>query len=271
MTLVEAHGTGAPLGDPIEVHALADAYGAFTDEPASAPSARQDQYRAHHGGGGHRRGPQGGAGPARADVAPSLNFSQVNRHIDLAGSPFLVSTDKRPWEAQEPRGAGRRQLLRLQRHQRPCRARGAARRGDRHRRPRPLALRPLGQDRGVSPAARRGVVRWLEAHPDTDLERAARTLLIGRTHFASAPPSSRPSGRSFRAACAAGSRAGPRLPSRGPRGMLPPPTCRARRWTPMPSFPAAGPPFGFRPIRSSASATGRSLRCRHRHRCGRIH
>ncbi|WGF87501.1 SDR family NAD(P)-dependent oxidoreductase [Marinivivus vitaminiproducens] len=101
--LVEAHGTGTKLGDPIEVAALTDAFAAFT--PAKGFCAIGSVKTNI----GHAMAAAGMAGLLKAVLAvrhrtlpPSLNFTTPNRHIDFAGSPFVVNTETRPWQADHP-------------------------------------------------------------------------------------------------------------------------------------------------------------------------
>ncbi|MFT4191881.1 MAG: SDR family NAD(P)-dependent oxidoreductase [Comamonas sp.] len=105
---VEAHGTGTTLGDPIEVAALAQAFGASTTRRAfcAIGSVKTNV--------GHLDAAAGVTGLIKAAMAlkhrtlpPSLNFEQPNPRIDFAASPFYVNTEARPWpEAGTPRRAG---------------------------------------------------------------------------------------------------------------------------------------------------------------------
>ncbi|MGE4048180.1 MAG: SDR family NAD(P)-dependent oxidoreductase [Acetobacteraceae bacterium] len=104
--LIEAHGTGTRLGDPIEIAALTDAFAAFTrDTGFCAIGSVKTNI-------GHAMAAAGVAGLIKAVQAlrhralpPSLHFSTPNRHIDFAGSPFVVNTAARAWESDAPRRA----------------------------------------------------------------------------------------------------------------------------------------------------------------------
>jgi acyl transferase domain-containing protein/2-polyprenyl-3-methyl-5-hydroxy-6-metoxy-1,4-benzoquinol methylase/acyl carrier protein len=106
---IEAHGTGTPLGDPIEVAALTQAYRASTDQVGfcALGSVKTNI--------GHLDAAAGIAGLIKTvlslkqkELPPSLHFEQPNPEIDFAHSPFYVNTTPRPWVANgnHPRRAG---------------------------------------------------------------------------------------------------------------------------------------------------------------------
>ncbi|HEX7241972.1 MAG TPA: beta-ketoacyl synthase N-terminal-like domain-containing protein, partial [Longimicrobiaceae bacterium] len=105
---VECHGTATPLGDPIEVAALTQAYRART---------RRRGFCALGGvktNIGHLDAAAGIAGLVKAvmavregEIPPSLHFRAPNPEIDFDGSPFFVNAGLRRWEtAGHPRRAG---------------------------------------------------------------------------------------------------------------------------------------------------------------------
>ncbi|WP_082568644.1 type I polyketide synthase [Rhizobacter sp. Root1221] len=102
---VEAHGTGTTLGDPIEIAALAQAFGAV--EGTCAIGSVKTNI-------GHLDAAAGIAGLIKTVMAlrhrtlpPSLHFSEPNPRIDFANSPFRVNTVARVWPAgTSPRRAG---------------------------------------------------------------------------------------------------------------------------------------------------------------------
>jgi acyl transferase domain-containing protein len=107
VSYVEAHGTGTPLGDPIEVQALAAVYG--QDRPVEAPlligSVKTNI--------GHLEGAAGIAGVLKTALAlhhgqipPHLNYNQPNPHIPWSKLPVSVVAEKRPWPDGRPRLAG---------------------------------------------------------------------------------------------------------------------------------------------------------------------
>lgn len=104
VTVIEAHGTGTPLGDPIEVRALAAVYGARPDgaEPAWLGSVKTNI--------GHLEAAAGMAGLIKAALAAErgvipahLHFRTLNPHIAADGFPFAVPTHARPWAGVDGR------------------------------------------------------------------------------------------------------------------------------------------------------------------------
>ncbi len=105
---IEAHGTGTPLGDPIELSALTRVFRAHTDRRrfCALGSAKTNI--------GHLDAAAGVAGLIKAALAvqhgvvpPSLHFTRPNPESDLADGPFFVPTETIPWPiADGPRRAG---------------------------------------------------------------------------------------------------------------------------------------------------------------------
>ena len=106
---VEGHGSGTPLGDPIEVAALTQAFraaGAEGEGFCALGSVKTNL--------GHCNTAAGAAGLiktalalAHRTVPPSLHFQAPNPQTELASSPFYVPTVATPWESDgEPRRAG---------------------------------------------------------------------------------------------------------------------------------------------------------------------
>ena len=104
---VEAHGSATPLGDPIEVAALARVF-----RGAAPPGSRLlGSVKTNIG---HTNAAAGVAGLLKAvlavkhgEVPPSLWFETPNPRIDFAASPFRVATALEPWpETGSPRRAG---------------------------------------------------------------------------------------------------------------------------------------------------------------------
>ena len=105
ISYIETHGTGTKLGDPIEIQALTDAFGKFTNKK---------QYCAI----GSVKANIGHTMPAAGIVSlikvlccmehkqlvPSVNFTQENHLIDFKRSPFYVNNKLIDWnrEKEEP-------------------------------------------------------------------------------------------------------------------------------------------------------------------------
>ncbi|MBE7941751.1 MULTISPECIES: type I polyketide synthase [Ramlibacter] len=102
---IEAHGTGTPVGDPIEVAALAQAYGG-----AAAGSVGLGSLKTNIG---HLDTAAGAAGLIKAVLAlrhgllpATLNFRAPNPRMQIAQTPFHVLDRARAWPAGEaPRRA----------------------------------------------------------------------------------------------------------------------------------------------------------------------
>ena len=105
---IEAHGTGTPLGDPIEVAALTQAFRQSTDLRGfcGIGSLKSNV--------GHLDVAAGVAGVIKTALAlqhklipPTLHFSSPNPKIDFANSPFYVVTQPTEWKTNgTPRRAG---------------------------------------------------------------------------------------------------------------------------------------------------------------------
>ncbi|MDB6168189.1 MAG: hypothetical protein JWM88_1053 [Verrucomicrobia bacterium] len=102
VSYIEAHGTGTPLGDPIEVEGLTKAFGLKGERGqfCGIGSVKTNI--------GHLDITAGVAGLIKTVLAlqagelpPSLHFEKPNPKIDFAQSPFHVVNSLRPW----PRGA----------------------------------------------------------------------------------------------------------------------------------------------------------------------
>jgi len=108
ITYIEAHGTATPLGDPMEIAALTQAFRAKTEKKGycAIGSLKSNM--------GHLSEASGVAGLIKTVLAlknqqipPSLNFETPNFEIDFANSPFYVNTQLKEWESnRSPRRAG---------------------------------------------------------------------------------------------------------------------------------------------------------------------
>jgi phthiocerol/phenolphthiocerol synthesis type-I polyketide synthase E len=110
---VEAHGSGTPLGDPVEIAALTQAFAAAAGSPR-APRARSCAIGSVKTAIGHCNAAAGIAGLIKTLLAlvhrtlpPSLHFSSPNPQLDLDRGPFYVPTRATPWvQGGAPRRAG---------------------------------------------------------------------------------------------------------------------------------------------------------------------
>jgi amino acid adenylation domain-containing protein len=106
ISYVEAHGTATPLGDPIEIDGLIQAFGEQPEKQYCAIGSIKSNM-------GHLTQAAGVAGLIKATLAlyhrqipPSINFSTPNPAIDFTNSPFFVNTRLTDWQTEQPRRAG---------------------------------------------------------------------------------------------------------------------------------------------------------------------
>ncbi|GGP79722.1 type I polyketide synthase [Saccharothrix coeruleofusca] len=95
---VEAHGTATPIGDPVEVQALTEAFRMSTD---------RDGFCLIGGVKGNLGHTSAAAGVAafiktvlmleHGEVVPSLHFESPNPLLELESTPFRVCTEHAPW------------------------------------------------------------------------------------------------------------------------------------------------------------------------------
>ncbi len=105
---IEAHGTGTPMGDPIEVAALTQAFRLQTE---AKQFCALGSIKANIG---HLADAAGVVGLMKIALAldkkqlpPSINFETPNPKLDLGNSPFYVNTQLTDWPAgSSPRRAG---------------------------------------------------------------------------------------------------------------------------------------------------------------------
>lgn len=107
ISYVEAHGSGTPVGDPIEIAALTQAFRTFTSRSGycAIGSVKTNI--------GHLDAAAGIAGMIKTILAlkyrqlpPTLNYHRPNPEIDFSASPFYVNTTLIPWTSNGPRRAG---------------------------------------------------------------------------------------------------------------------------------------------------------------------
>lgn len=107
--LVEAHGTGIPLGDQTEIGALTSVFGPRQGSRATCGVGTIKSMI------GHCRAAAGIAGVIKTTLAlhhkvlpPTLNVDEPNPDLHLENTPFYINTETRPWihpRIGEPRRA----------------------------------------------------------------------------------------------------------------------------------------------------------------------
>src|SRR5581483_6447482 len=107
--LIEAHGTGTPVGDVIEVEALKRVFG---EREADLPRCALGSVKSMIA---HTMPAAGAAGLIKTALAlhhkvlpPTLNCAAPNPKLGLERSPFYINTEVRPWVhgGPAPRRAG---------------------------------------------------------------------------------------------------------------------------------------------------------------------
>jgi phthiocerol/phenolphthiocerol synthesis type-I polyketide synthase E len=183
---IEAHGTGTPLGDPIEVTALSRAF---------SRSRRADSERCPLGSLktnlGHLDTAAGVAGLIKAaltvkhaQIPPSLNFSQPNPAIDFANSPFMVADRLLPWPGNGHRrlagvssfGLGGTNAHAVVAEPPPPPPSAPSER--------PQVLLLSAKTASALDAMSTNLAAHLRSHHDLDLADVAHTLAVGRRQFA---------------------------------------------------------------------------------------
>lgn len=94
---IETHGTGTPLGDPIEMRALAASYGKNSDQqPIYVASVKTNL--------GHLEAAAGIASLIKtalslheAEIFPHLHFTKPSSHIDWQSWPVKIPVERQPW------------------------------------------------------------------------------------------------------------------------------------------------------------------------------
>ncbi|NEQ95270.1 MAG: hypothetical protein F6K30_00800 [Cyanothece sp. SIO2G6] len=103
ISYVETHGTGTPLGDPVEIRALNSVFGGETRSPLQIGSVKTNV--------GHL---EAGAGITslikvvqmlrHQEIPPHLNFQQLNPHIAEINPKIEIPTTLTPWQGMDENG-----------------------------------------------------------------------------------------------------------------------------------------------------------------------
>jgi acyl transferase domain-containing protein/NADPH:quinone reductase-like Zn-dependent oxidoreductase/acyl carrier protein len=198
---LEAHGTGTPLGDPIEVQAAGAVYGAArdADRPLLMGSVKTNI--------GHLESASGAAGLIKVVLAlqheelpPSLHFDNPSPHIPWDSLPVRVVDAATPWQANgKPRRAGVSSFgftgtnAHVLIEEAPTQlAAGNGHSVDNNVAAEPESATPeesvnllpisaRSPEALVELAQRYG--SWLSTHPDVDIAEVCLTAGVGRSHF----------------------------------------------------------------------------------------
>jgi phthiocerol/phenolphthiocerol synthesis type-I polyketide synthase E len=181
---VEAHGSGTPLGDPIEVAAMSRAFGSRTDEhgPCAVGSVKTNV--------GHLEVAAGIAGLIKTvlslengQIPPSLHFRTPNPEIDFASGPFYVNTALADWPGGPgPRRAGVNSFgmggcnAHVVLEEAPAAATTSPTRG-------PELVLLSARSEAALERLSDDLADHLEAHPELEVADVAHTLQRGRAQF----------------------------------------------------------------------------------------
>ncbi len=184
ISYVEAHGTATPLGDPIEIQALTNAFRASTDRRGFC------WLGSVKGNVGHLDAAAGLAGLIKAALAlkhrqipASLHYERPNPEIDFEHSPFMVNTALVDWpRGSTPRRAGVSSFGFGGTNTHVILEEAPARPPSDPARPHQLLLLSAKTETALD-AATLQLAAHLRAHPDADLADLAYTLKVGRPAF----------------------------------------------------------------------------------------
>jgi len=186
ISYIEAHGTATPLGDPIEVAALTQAFRTQTDQKAYCGLGAVKSNI------GHVDKAAGLAGLIKTalsleheQLVPTLHWNAPNPKLDLPNTPFYVVNTLRPWprQADKPRIAGLSSfgVGGTNAHaiiaEAPVAPLGSASRSNQ------LLVLSARTETALQSSVER-LVAYLAANPASDLADIAHTLQLGRKRFA---------------------------------------------------------------------------------------
>lgn len=186
ISYIEAHGTGTPLGDPVEVAALTQAFREYTEKKqfCALGSVKTNI--------GHLDAASGMAGLIKTilslhskELYPHLHFNKPNPKIDFINSPFYVNTSLTAWKKNNSLlragvtalgvgGTNAHVIL-----EEPPTARSRSKKTSSR-----YVLVPLSAKAPeVLESQIHNLKGYLEANPLLELEDVAYTLQTGRHHF----------------------------------------------------------------------------------------
>ena len=185
ISYIEAHGTATPLGDPIEIQALTQAFRANTQRTGycAIGSVKTNI--------GHADTAAGVAGLIKTVLAlkhqklpPSLHYQKPNPQIDFALSPFFVNSSLRSWDVPDGQrrcagvssfGIGGTNAHLIVAETPPVEASGPSR---------PMQLLTLSaKTESALESGTRHLSDWLQQHSPLPLPDVAYTLNRGRQSF----------------------------------------------------------------------------------------
>lgn len=184
ISYIEAHGTATPLGDPIEVTALTQAFRTQTQRKQFCAIGSVKSNMGHLGAAAGIAGLIKTALALKHKMIPaSLHYEQPNPQIDFANSPFYVNNRLTAWNTDAlPRRAGVSSFgiggtnAHVVLEEAPVLSSSSATRSKR-------LLILSAKTSSALDKMRANLVDHLKSHPDLDLADLAFTLQVGRKAF----------------------------------------------------------------------------------------
>ncbi len=175
---LEAHGTATPMGDPIEVRALEQAFRGAPRGGCVLGSIKSNL--------GHLDAAAGIAGLIKAvlalqhrEIPPTLHFARANPEIDLETGPFRVNAVLERWTSKGPRRAGVSSFG-IGGTNAHVVLEEASPREEPEAGEEPELLLLSARTAGALETVAARLARHLEAHPEIRLADVAHTLRLGR-------------------------------------------------------------------------------------------
>lgn len=109
ISYIEAHGTGTPLGDPIEINALKKAFNQLAEHYQLTFAANSCALGTVKTNIGHLEAAAGIAGTIKGllmlkhhQIPPIVNFKELNPYITFDNSPFFIAKEAQEWQGTRP-------------------------------------------------------------------------------------------------------------------------------------------------------------------------
>ena len=182
ISYIETHGTGTPVGDPIEIAALTEAFGPSVPAGSCAIGSIKTNIGHLDTAAGVASLIKAASAVEHAELPPSLHFRTPNPTIPFDETPFRVNSQLRPWTTEGPRRAGITSLgvggtnAHVVIEEAPAREASTEPAGHR------LLVLSARSSAALDRAAAR-LASHLDAHRDLSLADAAFTLHAGRRAF----------------------------------------------------------------------------------------
>jgi len=181
---IEAHGTGTPLGDPIEMAALTKAFRAHTTAKQFCAVGTAKSNVGHLDIAAGITGLIHAAHVVRDGVfPPTLHFQKPNPKLDLENSPFFLNSKRKEWKQENgPRRAGVSAFGVGGTNAHVVLEQASARQFSPSARPVQLLVLSARSEAALENATT-NLCQYLTARPDLNLADAAWTLQMGRRPF----------------------------------------------------------------------------------------